>query len=87
MAFNKRLLELALKGLEVERQRIEEEIASIQRQLRMESPARTAGQPEKKTLKKKRTLSPAGRKKLSDLMKARWASKNPPIKFSKKRAA
>jgi hypothetical protein len=34
MADQKRLLELALKGLEAERQRIEEEIADIQKQIR-----------------------------------------------------
>ena len=87
MAINKRLLELALKGLEVEKQRIDLEIASIQHQLRMESPARTAVPREKKNLKKKSTLSAAGRKRLSDVMKARWASKNPPIKFGKKKSA
>ena len=36
---------------------------------------------------KKRTLTAAGRKRLSELMKARWASKNPPKPVAKKRAA
>ena len=36
---------------------------------------------------KKRTLTAAGRKRLSELMKARWASKNPPKPVAKKRSS
>jgi hypothetical protein len=36
---------------------------------------------------KKRGLTAAGRKRLSEMMKARWASKNPPKPVVKKKAA
>ena len=73
MPGQKRLLELALKGLEAERQRIDEEIADIQEQIggggqrsrnQTARPAQTGSR-----------LTAAGRKKLSDLMKRRWAAK------------
>ena len=85
MSNERRLLELALKGLEVERQRLEEEIVSIKRRLGIETPIRT--QREKKSVRRNRKLTDAGRKRLSALMKARWASGNPPIKFKKKKAS
>lgn len=76
MADHKRLLELALKGLEVERRRIDEEVTNIRKQLggggasfRPQPHARPARPP------KKGALTPAGRKALSDAMKRRWAVK------------
>jgi hypothetical protein len=42
---------------------------------------------EKKSVKRSHRLTDAGRKRLSDIMKARWASGHPPIKFKKKKAA
>ena len=77
MADHKRLLELALKGLEVERRRIDEEVANIRKQLggggqasfRPQPQARPASPPQKGA------LTPAGRKALSDAMKRRWAIK------------
>ena len=81
MADHKRLLELALKGLEVERRRIDEEIQGIQKQLRgnaapaaARSQAQAKPQPARPTQKKSR-LTAAGRKALSDAMKRRWAVK------------
>ena len=79
----KRLLELALNGLEVERRRIDEEMTDIQRQLRgggVSAPARPQPQakPQRQPAKppqKKGTITAAGRKKPSDLMKRRWAAK------------
>jgi Spy/CpxP family protein refolding chaperone len=67
---NKRLIELALRGLESERQRIQDEIDAIRRQFV------TNRQPKsgKKTSSKSR-LTPEGRKRLSDAMKARWAAR------------
>jgi len=76
MPNQKRLLELALKGLEAERQRIDQEIADIQKQIRGDgqgssSQARpqepnpqpqSAGRPAQSGSR----LTPAGRKKLSD---------------------
>jgi hypothetical protein len=40
-----------------------------------------------KSATKKRGLTAAGRKRLSEMMKARWASKNPPKPVARKRAA
>jgi hypothetical protein len=82
MADTKRLVELALKGLEIERRQIDDEIANLQRQLRgggMRAPARpVAGkaqsQPSQAPQRRSR-LSAAGRKALSDAMKRRWAVK------------
>lgn len=83
MANTKRLLELAVKGLELERRQIDGEIADIRKQLRgggMRAPARTplasapSPQPAKAAQKKSR-LTAAGRKALSDAMKRRWAVK------------
>jgi hypothetical protein len=81
----KRLLELALKGLEVERARINQEITDIQSQInrsgsRLPSRGRipAAKVSEKSSIKtaaaspKRRRMSAAARKKLSDAAKRRW---------------
>jgi len=77
MTDSKRILELALRGLESERQRIDDEMAEIQKQLgarggtvsaSMQRPGQTKSQSGG-------NLTPAGRKKLSELMKRRWAEK------------
>jgi hypothetical protein len=83
---DKRLLELALKGLEVEKQRIELEIAGIQQRLSPISVTHPESNRRKRPAKHT-NLTPQGRKRLSDAMKARWASKNPPIKSPKRKAA
>jgi hypothetical protein len=81
----KRLLELALKGL-AERQRIDEEIADIQKQIRgggqrsrsQARPQPLANPQPQSVARPAQTgsrLTAAGRKKLSDLMKRRWAAK------------
>jgi hypothetical protein len=76
MATHTRLLELALKGLEAERTRIETEIADLRGQLRTgtATPMRSvvAAQPR---AGRRGGLTPAGRKKISDMMKARWAAR------------
>ena len=65
---NTRLVELALKGLEAERARIEREIAELTGQGETTRPAG-------KTRRRTHRLTAAGRKKLSDMMKARWAAR------------
>ena len=89
MQDNQRLLELALKGLEAERSRIDQEINELTSQLngrgvgsgltnrkrtgvivgRPTGNGLTAGKPERR-----RTLTAAGRKKLSDAAKKRWVA-------------
>ena len=89
MPDNKRLLELALKGLQVERSRINEEISELT-SLRMQGvgaertprKARTGVAGDSVTghaligpkLKRKGTLTAAGRKKLSEAAKRRWVA-------------
>jgi len=86
MPDHKRLLELALKGLEAERERIEKEIVDIQEQIpgdgqrsrsRTRPQLRANPQPQSaaRPAQAGSRLTPAGRKKLSDLMKRRWAAK------------
>jgi len=87
MAKDRRLLELALKGLEVEKQRLEQEIFNIKRRLKVEPVLKNGKIEEKHSQSRKSRLTAAGRKRLSVLMKARWASGNPPIRHKKKRAA
>jgi len=95
---NKRILELALKGLEVERATIDDDIAEVRRELGAEpgegnrkrnKPARstrsnTANErvlertsPHKvsKAPRGRSRLTAAGREKLSEAMKRRWAVK------------
>ena len=70
----KRLLELALKGLEAERNRIDEEIADIQQRLRRGA----APQATPAAVRRRGRLTAAGRKKISETMKRRWAERNRP---------
>ena len=86
MPDNKRLLELALKGLQAERSRVDEEINEL-KSLHMHSvgnertpQTRVAGGSVTghtligSKLKRKGTLTAAGRKKLSEAAKRRWAA-------------
>ena len=114
MPDQQRLLELALKGLEAERERINDDIAEIHRQLRGRTPRAANGRstfslglprtrrpmsaaarrrisegmkrryaqmgtstsgPSQAASRKAGGLTAAGRKKLSDMMRARWAAK------------
>ena len=89
MPNDRRLLELALKGLEAERSRIDEEIAELtslrtQRVGNERTPRKTrtivaGGSVTGHALtgskpKRKGTLTAAGRKKLSEAAKRRWAA-------------
>ncbi|PYS08652.1 MAG: hypothetical protein DMG15_26390 [Acidobacteria bacterium] len=75
-----------LKGLEAERQRIDDDIANIQKQIRggrqrrrTQAGRQTQANPQPQSAASPAQtgsrLTPAGRKKLSDLMKRRWAAK------------
>ncbi len=83
MLKHNRLLELALKGLVAERLRIDEEMAEIQSQLKGNAAPGTtpvaSASPRRLTAKAQSRsgsrLTPAGRRKLSDLMKKRWAER------------
>jgi len=83
MLQDKRPLELALKGLEAERLHVDEEIAAIQAQLNSNAAPGTTrvvtASPNERTVTAQSRpgshLTPAGRKKLSDLMKKRWAER------------
>jgi len=72
MADTRRLLELALRGLEAERNRIDQEMTAIRNQLRNGARPRTmargggGGQ---------RTLSAAHKRAISEAMKKRWAAR------------
>jgi hypothetical protein len=66
-----RLLELALKGLEAEKVKIEVEISQIRQRLNL--PATEIGNGTAGTMKKRRTMSAAARKKISQSMKRRYA--------------
>ena len=78
MAANRRLLELALKGLEAERRRIDQEIDEIQQQLQgtSESPkilGRVTRMPPPRRYR--RVFSAAQRKAASARMKKYWAER------------
>ena len=70
---NSRLIELAIKGLEAELASIDREIADLRQQVNGGN--RTVRPSESTTPKGRRRLTAAGRKKLSEMMKARWAAR------------
>lgn len=68
------LLQAALEGLELQKQRIEEQIGQVRVLLGLGGARR--GRPPLKAAKepgKKRTLSPAARKRIALAQKRRWA--------------
>jgi len=81
MIDSKRLIELALRGLELERQRIQDEIESLRRQIGGNRPAAKLGS---KTRKRSR-LTAEGRRRLSESMKARWAARRAAVAVKKSR--
>jgi hypothetical protein len=85
MTDRKRLLEMALKGLEADRAKLDQEIAEIQRELgyRPELTKISAvGSPMLPP--KKRTMSAEARRRISEGMKRRYAELR---KLTKKKAA
>lgn len=78
MPDRQRLLELALKGLESERARIDTEISEIKTQLTPESTATKDGaRGNLSTSPAKRTMSAEARRKISEAMKRRHAALKP----------
>ena len=81
MTAQRRILELALIGLETERERIEQELADVRRQLggvpTEPSQQRTSGgpAPRRAAPNQGRTMSAAQKRKISQAMKARYAAK------------
>jgi hypothetical protein len=75
----RRMLELALLGLESERQRIEVELADIRQRLGRIRPDQiergpSSGLAQRQSPNKGRTMTAAQRRKISRAMKARWAA-------------
>ena len=71
-----RLFELALKGLEAERAKIDDEIAQITSQLNPRPATAQTAIAGTSTSLKKRTMSAAAREKISEAMKRRYAELN-----------
>jgi hypothetical protein len=72
-----RLIELAIKGLEVEKARIEAELADLRKQrdgraMKAAAPSTRGGTRLKAGARKRRGLTPEGRKRLSELARQRW---------------
>src|SRR5262245_50539023 len=76
MPARERLLELALKGLEVERARLDGEINEIRLQISGRPNGRVAeiGMPSSVPGRKRRRMSAAARRKISEAMKRRHAA-------------
>ena len=71
-----RLLELALKGLEAERAKMDGEIAEIKSQLNHRPTTGHIATAGSSAPPKKKTMSAAARKKISEAMKRRYAAMN-----------
>ena len=71
------MLELALKGLQADRAKLDDEIAEIKSQLKPGPTGAKGGQaasgPSTTQRKKRRRMSAAARKKISEAMKRRYA--------------
>lgn len=75
------LLEAALEGLELQKQRIEDQIRQVRTALGRRSPGRPAAAPReaaqtgpKKPARRKRVLSAEARKRIAAAQKKRWAN-------------
>jgi hypothetical protein len=67
------ILQMALVGYEIEKQKIEAKIKDIQAQLKGKRAAAPPATPEKKAPGAKRVLSPAARRRIAAAQKKRWA--------------
>ena len=72
-----RLIELAIKGLEVEKARIEEELAELRNQrnrraMKGAAAGTQGGATMQARARKSHGLTPEGRKRLSELARQRW---------------
>ena len=79
MKDRKRLLEMALKGLEADRAKLDEEIAEIRRELGHQTVLTKVS-----AVGTKRTMSPEARRRISEGMKRRYAELR---KLTKRKAA
>ena len=79
MPDRKRLLEMALKGLEADRAKLDEEIAEIRRELGYQSVLTKVS-----AVGTKRTMTPEARRRISEGMKRRYAELR---KLTKRKAA
>jgi hypothetical protein len=77
---NETLLRAALEGLELQRERIEQQITEVRRLLegdsgrkRVRRPGKTAAAEKKEPTGRKRTLSASARKRIAAAQKRRWA--------------
>ncbi len=67
------LLKAALEGLELQRQRIDQQIQEIRQRLGAAPASRAGKASATKRARRKRTLSPEARKRISEAQKKRWA--------------
>ena len=79
MPDTRRLLELALKGLEAERAKIDDEIRQIRSQISGNGTSAASA-----AVTKKRTMSAEARKRISEGMKRRYAELKRAVKSAKK---
>ena len=88
MPSTQRLLELALKGLETERARLDDEINQIKNQLnhngRTTKISDNGSHAAPTAASKKRTMSAEARKRISEGMKRRYAELRKAVKSAKK---
>ena len=81
MTDRQRLLELALKGLEAERTKIDDEIAQLRSQLRSQRNGLEIATTESSSApRKRRTMSAEARKRISEGMKRRYAELRKAVK-------
>lgn len=66
-------LEMALVGYQLERQKIDEKIREIERQLKGRKTSSTVGEEGRKAARPKRVLSAAARRRIAAAQKKRWA--------------
>ena len=82
------ILEAALLGLEEQKKRIDEQIEIVRSQLGRKGPgrpkAKSVGTLAKTQKTKARTISAAGRKRIADAQKIRWAAARKSVEESKK---
>ena len=83
MAIRERLLEMALKGLEADRAKLDGEIVEIERELGLHS-TKKKGSAQTTTTRPKRTMSAEARRRISDGMKRRYAELRRLVKAKKK---
>ena len=88
MPSRQRLLELALKGLEADRARLDEEILEIKRDLGQAPAAAAPGKASARiappAATKKKTMSAEARRRISEGMKRRYAELRKAAKITKK---